>query len=348
MDNLRDVIKAHLHHQGPMDLETFWTLCLAHPKYGYYITRDPLGAGGDFTTAPEISQLFGEMIGVFVADFWLRIGSPEKFYLTECGPGRGSLMADLLRATAHVNDFHQAAHIHLIETSLALREKQKEKLSAYSVTWHNDVSGVPSDAPVIILGNEFLDALPIRQAVFQDGVWRERRIGLEGDTLVFGLGGAVAGEDMPDGTEGDIFEFSPVRRAVWSNICDRVKAQGGAALMVDYGHLHTAVGDTFQAVKCHAFADVLTEPGEADLTSHVDFGELAKIAAAKDLSVFGPLEQGDFLRQMGIEVRAKMLAQKSLPDRAEEILAGLRRLTDSDQMGCLFKVIGAVGEAISK
>jgi NADH dehydrogenase [ubiquinone] 1 alpha subcomplex assembly factor 7 len=340
MDTLRDVIKAHIRHQGPMDLETFWTLCLAHPQFGYYITRDPLGRGGDFTTAPEISQLFGEMIGVFVADFWLRIGSPAKFYLTECGPGRGSLMADMLRATAHVNGFHQAAHIHLIETSPALRAKQKEKLSAYEVMWHDDLSGVPDDAPVVIIGNEFLDALPIRQAVFQDGVWHERRVGLDGDKLVFGLGGAVTGENIPPGKDGDIFEFSPVRRAVWVNMCERVHAQGGTALMIDYGHVHTGVGDTFQAVKGHAFVDVLDHPGEADVTSHVDFSELKDIAEKKGLSVLGPFEQGDFLRQMGIEIRAKMLAQKSSPDKAEEILAGLRRLTARDQMGSLFKVIG--------
>jgi NADH dehydrogenase [ubiquinone] 1 alpha subcomplex assembly factor 7 len=246
------------------------------------------------------------------------------------------MMEDLLRATRGVPGLHAALEIHIIETSPYLRDIQKQKLDGYKVTWHDALSGVPDYAPVVVLGNEFLDALPIRQVVRAGTAWRERMIGIKGDSLAFGLGTEIPQSDTIETPEGAVFEFSPVRDALWSEIVRRVKNQTGAALMIDYGHTLTSFGDTLQAVKNHAYADVLAEPGEADLTSHVNFGRLSDLA--QDLSP-RVTTQGDFFRQMGIEMRAQVLEKSAAPDQAEELKAGLDRLINKDQMGELFKVL---------
>ncbi len=334
---LHDLIVEHIQKSGPLSVAAYMDLCLAHPELGYYRRKDPLGVKGDFTTAPEISQLFGEMIGIWVADSWLKLGSPERLILVECGPGRGTLMADILRVAKKVPGLPEAISVQLIETSPALIEKQKDLLAGQRITWHAGLSTLPKDAPVIFIGNEFLDALPFYQVVKTAEGWRERMVTLENGKLIFALGPGLKEGDFPDAKEGGIFEFSPPRESIWADICARVKSQKGAALLIDYGHSETKIGDTFQAVKDHQFANVLENPGEQDLTSHVDFARLKSLAG--DLKVWGPIPQMYFLKNIGIEVRAEKLSAAN-PDKNEMIATGLRRLTHRDEMGLLFKVIG--------
>lgn len=336
MNSLAEIIRTHIAHHGPMSVEDYWTLCLSHPRHGYYMKQNPLGGAGDFVTAPEISQMFGEMIGIWVADMWLKMRMPSPFLLVECGAGRGTMMEDALRAIRNVPGLYAALEIHIVETSPYLRSIQKQKLAGYKIDWHDAVSGVPDHAPLIVLGNEFLDAVPIRQVVRAGHVWRERMIGLEGERLVFGLGAEIPQSDKVETPEGAIFEFSPLREAIWLDIVERVRRQTGAALMIDYGFMTPSFGDTFQAVKNHAYADILAEPGEADLTSHVNFARLSDLA--RDLNPH-LTTQGRFLRQMGIEMRAQVLEKSATPEQAEELKAGLARLIHADQMGDLFKAL---------
>lgn len=314
-------LKALIRESGPIDIERFMVLTVGH----YYATRDPFGVAGDFTTAPEISQMFGEMIGVFLADSWIKLGSPAPFILCEAGPGRGTLMADILRATKHVPGFHQAANVNLIEMSPILRDKQRAALSDYQVEWHDTLDTVPS-GPMLFVGNEFLDALPIKQAQFSQGQWRQRVVGLDNDDFIFGLtpgpGLSLAGK------EGDIFEYAPERENFVTQLALHLRKNRGIALLIDYGHDRTATGDTLQAVKNHRFVDVLTEIGEADLTSHVDFESVAR-AAAPHVKVHGPAGQGAFLNALGIGLRAARLGKQ----------ADAERLTAENQMGRLFRVM---------
>jgi len=300
----------------------------------YYATRDPFGRDGDFITAPEISQMFGEMIGVFLADAWMKMGSPERITLVEAGPGRGTLMADILRATAKVSGLHGAVQIHLLEMSPVLKEKQRETLKNFSVSWHETLETLPQEAPVFLVANEFLDALPVQQYVWEDGRWWLRVVGLEQDKFVFGLADSPSALRPPPHAWGgglggrDIWESSPAREAFVKDIAQLIKNCGGVALFIDYGHDQSGFGDTLQAVKSHKFIDVLQDVGEADLTSHVDFESLKRVAKEM-VAVHGPVAQGDFLKALGIGLRAGRLNQP------EEY----RRLTDADQMGMLFRAM---------
>ncbi|HOO82664.1 MAG TPA: SAM-dependent methyltransferase [Alphaproteobacteria bacterium] len=319
---LEEIVRQKIRADGPMLIGAFMALALGHPEHGYYMKGDPFGRAGDFVTAPEVSQLFGEMIGVWAADLWMQMGAPERLAMVECGPGRGTLMADILRASRNVAGFHDALRIHLVEMSPVLRGKQREALAEYEVVWHEDFKGVPGDVPMIVIGNEFLDALPFEQYVGDV----QRKVGLDEDAqLVF----------VP--MEGDVYEFAPYRNDFVKCVCSRLKAQGGAALFIDYGHVHSGPGDTFQAIKGHEYVDVLSHIGDADLTSHVNFEALQR---GVDIGVAGPVEQGDFLRALGIGLRARMLAEKADVQQVDMIEKGLHRLIDSDQMGSLFKVIG--------
>jgi len=346
---LEKVIHKIISLNGPMSIEAYWNLCLSHPEHGYYFTRDPLGQAGDFTTAPEISQLFGEMIGIWAAEKWHELGRPNTIYIVECGPGRGTLMADLLRIGYIIPKFLKAAQIHLIETSPSLRAKQGKVLKGHQVVWHEDLSTLPDNAPLIVIGNEFLDALPIQQYVFKDGEWFERVIGLEEEDLVFGLLSTPHPNLPPQGGKGlssipspltgegqgrgEIFEISPARENYIFDISTRIKTQSGAGLIIDYGHDVSGFGDTLQAVKNHQYADVLKDCGNADLTSHVDFSRLKTFAEQSGLSVTLK-SQRDFLIRMGILHRAHQLEYKS-----NAIESGLHRLIDDDKMGKLFKVM---------
>jgi len=317
-----------------MNIGDFMTLALGHADHGYYMTRDPFGRAGDFTTAPEISQMFGELLGLWAADIWIKLGSPTKFQLIECGPGRGTLMADALRATKNVPGFHAAAEIVLLEISPVLKKKQQEALHQYDVTWVDELSypAIQScAAPVILLANEFLDALPIEQWEYVGNEWRERVlvIDAENNNLSFSNSDQHKPETITvtgQAKTGDVYETSAARAAFVCSVAKIIKKRRGGALFVDYGH-EGGIGDTLQAVQSHKFAPVLKDIGNADLTSHVDFSALKN--AITEGAVYGPVTQGAFLVNLGLRERAKALNQE------EERL----RLSAPGQMGRLFKVM---------
>ena len=334
MPSLPDIIRQTIRDSGPMTVASFMAMALTHPQHGYYMKQDPFGTGGDFTTAPEISQMFGEMIGVFLADTWMKMGSPGKCHLVEIGPGRGTLMDDIWRATKNLPGFHDAAVVHLVEISPHLRDLQKKRLGRIeTLTHHDDILSLPFDAPLLVVGNEFFDAIPFRQAVFQAGKWYERVVGLtDSGDFTFGLGPAL--EIPATARDGAIIEFSPAREGIAALIASRLKGQGGVALFIDYGHdeKQTPVGDTFQAVCNHQYMSVFDDIGNADLTSHVDFAGIRR-AVQNDVTVHGAVGQGAFLKNLGIDLRLERLGATT--DR----LSAHARLTGDDQMGTLFKVM---------
>jgi len=340
-------IRQHIAVEGPMSVMRYMALCLQHPVYGYYGSRDPIGAEGDFTTAPEISQMFGELIGLWAADTWERIGRPQPIHLVELGPGRGTLMADALRAARVAPQFRSALRVDLIEIGAKLRTRQREALIELGVPilWHRDLAQVP-DAPLIVIANEFLDTLPVSQMVRLADGWHERVIGVAHDELVFALRAeafAGVGSLLPDAVReappGAVYEWrvdDPIRE-----LAARLVRNDGVALLIDYGHVTSAIGETLQAVCHHRHVDLLEAPGEVDLTAHVDFAAVARAAVGAGARVRGPIPQGDFLRRLGIEARAAALKSTAAPPQAAEIDAGLTRLCGSGegQMGELFKVI---------
>lgn len=336
---LLDVIAS----EGPLRLDRYMGLCLGHPRHGYYITRDPLGEKGDFITAPEVSQVFGELVGIWCVAAWSQMGQPEEFALVELGPGRGTLMADMLRTVRKAAPgFAAAARVHLVETSPVLRARQAEAVGP-GTTWHDRLEDVP-DGPMILVANEFFDAIPIRQFERREGVWRERVVGLEQGRLAIGLGGIVPGTM---GKDGDVLEFAPAREEIARHIGARLAAHQGAALVIDYGHLHTAPGDTLQAMRGHRFVPVTQAPGEADLTSHVDFEKLARAATEGGGTAHRGLTQRDFLLAMGLEPRIAQLAGKS-DDATRAILhRQMARLADEAEMGNLFKVLAVTSPGMA-
>ena len=337
MTALREILLRRIAATGPMSVADYMTECLLHPVHGYYTTRDPLGAGGDFTTAPEISQMFGELIGLSLAQAWLDQGAPSAFVLAEPGPGRGTLMADILRATAHVPGLHDAARLHLVEASPALRAAQARVLP--HATWHDRLDQLPEELPLFLIANEFFDALPIRQFIRDGNGWRERVVGRDEDELVFGLTSPLPLADLEhrldDTQDGDMVEVSPALPALIGEIGGRIAASGGAALIVDCGG-RGGTGDSFQAVRNHRKVDPLTEPGEADLTAHVDFETLAR--ASVPAACAGPVPQGVFLERLGITERARALASRLDGAALDRHVAAHRRLTHPEEMGDLFKV----------
>ncbi|MEL7738186.1 SAM-dependent methyltransferase [Citromicrobium bathyomarinum] len=305
----------------------------------YYAARDPLGSAGDFTTAPEISQMFGELIGLWLADIWTRAGSPPDAIYVELGPGRGTLAADALRSMAR---FGLQPEVHFVEGSPALRSLQAEAVPR--AHFHDDPTSLPNGRPLLLVANEFFDALPVRQLVRTDKGWRERMVGLgEDDAFLFVSGDqpmdSAVPADWSDAPTGTILETCPGAAAVMQEIARRLVAQGGAALAIDYGHLAARTGSTLQAIARHEKIDPLAMPGAADLTAHVDFAALAEIAQREGSRVLGSAKQGAFLSALGIDARAAALAQAA-PQRAEEIEAARHRLVADEQMGDLFKVLG--------
>ena len=329
-------LRETIAQEGPIPVERYMALCLGHPVHGYYRRKDPFGAAGDFTTAPEISQIFGELVGLWAVTVWEAMGAPP-FRLVELGPGRGTLMQDLLRAARVRPAFLEAAAIDLVETSPVLRDIQRERLGGAPVAWRERIEEVP-DGPAIVVANEFFDALPVRQYVRTGRGWCERLVGLEGERLAFGL----APEPAPIAAQaplGAVLEVPEASLAIVRGLARRLVAQGGAALVIDYGFEGPAFGETLQAVRRHSYADPLAEPGEADLTAHVDFSALARAGAGA--AVHGPAPQGDFLRALGIEARAGALKARASPRQAADIDAALARLTGSgpEAMGSLFKAL---------
>ncbi|RFB78381.1 class I SAM-dependent methyltransferase [Methylovirgula sp. 4M-Z18] len=347
---LRDEIRAIIAHDGPISLEHYMSLALGHPKYGYYITRDPLGARGDFITAPEISQMFGELLGLWAVDMWDRLDAPPHVKLIELGPGRGTLMQDALRAAKIAPEFIQAASVHFVETSPVLRAAQEETMRQAGVlaNWHDDVSHIPQ-GPAIILANEFFDALPVRHFVRVEDGWRERLVGLgEEGELIFGLAATPEPLIDADVPEGEILEVGAIGYRLMTALADRIATQGGAALIIDYGHTRTQTGETLQAMKAHDYVDPLAEPGEADLTTHVDFAALVRAANAKGANVLGPVTQHDFLVSLGIRQRADILKRRANPAQAADVDSALERLTATGEtdMGNLFKVLAVTQPSI--
>jgi SAM-dependent MidA family methyltransferase len=340
MTPLAETLKNTIRTSGPITLADYMASCLLHPQHGYYATRDPLGQAGDFTTAPEISQMFGEMIGLCLAQAWLDQNAPGQVTLAELGPGRGTLMQDILRATAKVPGFHNALHIHLVEASHPLRTEQKNRLGAWTVTWHDTVDDLPTDQPIFLVANEFFDALPVRQFRRDGSLWCEHVIGLDdAGQLTSGWSPPKPVADLEprqvDTQEGDILEMSPHARNVTEAIGRRIADQGGTALILDYGDWGT-LGDTVQAVKGHAPAGLLDTPGQCDLSAHVDFETIATAAPCRHTRL---ATQGMFLERLGITQRAQALAQNMHGDALTSHVAAHRRLTHPEEMGTLFKVI---------
>ncbi|WP_299840024.1 SAM-dependent methyltransferase [uncultured Jannaschia sp.] len=336
--NLADALIARIEATGPMTVADYMTEALLHPTLGYYTTRDPFGAAGDFTTAPEISQTFGEMLGLCLALAWLGQGG-GPVALAELGPGRGTLMADILRATRSVPGFATAVSIHLVEASPTLRAVQADTLNAYDPTWHDSVDDLP-EGPILLVANEFLDALPIRQFVRAAAGWRERLVTVRDNALAFALGPVVPVPELDhhDVPEGTLVERCPALPHVASAVAERV-ARGGAAIFVDYGHWRSR-GDTLQALRDHAPVPPLDAPGTADLTAHVDFEAVARAAPPARASAVTP--QGVLLERLGITARAQALARKLEGAALDAHVAAHRRLTHPAEMGDLFKAIALV------
>ncbi|MES2302678.1 MAG: SAM-dependent methyltransferase [Pseudomonadota bacterium] len=319
---------------GPISISHY----MAESNARYYSSRDPFGVAGDFITAPEISQMFGELIGLWMADMWIRAGRPDPVHYVELGPGRGTLARDALGAARR---YGLAPRIHFVETSTALKSLQLELHP--QAQWHADLSTLPADGPLLIVANEFLDALPVRQLVRMTGGWRERMVGTQDGRLLPIAGSQPMDPAVPpalrEAPEGTILETSPAAAAVLYEVSGRLAAQGGAALFFDYGHAEPRFGSSLQAVREHRKVDVFASPGEADLTAHVDFSVLAPIAQSRGVRWMGTTEQGRWLRALGIEARAQALADFA-PAHATAIHAAQERLTGEGQMGVLFKVMG--------
>jgi NADH dehydrogenase [ubiquinone] 1 alpha subcomplex assembly factor 7 len=349
MNSLAERIARLIAAQGPLSIAQFMTIALHDPEAGAYATRDPLGVRGDFTTAPEMSQIFGELLGLWCVQAWYDQGSPKQIRLCELGPGRGTLVADALRAISRAApEFLEAADVVLVEASPTLQKIQRHALSKFtrpSIRWADRFDDSLPDRPLFLLANEFFDALPIRQFVKTDRGWCERVVTVENGTLAFALAPQATLLDIPaargDATIGAVFEVSPASEAMAEEIARVIAARGGAALIVDYGHNGTGFGETLQAVRAHWFASVLDAPGDADLSAHVDFAALARATIRTGAKAYGPISQGAFLEALGLRARAESLTRAN-PGEAEKIAQAARRLVDPAEMGTLFKALAIV------
>jgi NADH dehydrogenase [ubiquinone] 1 alpha subcomplex assembly factor 7 len=358
MSKLGKILRESIAIDGPLPVETFMAVALGHPEFGYYMTRDPFGPSGDFVTAPEVSQMFGELVGLWAAEAWVALGSPERVSLVELGPGRGTLMADALRAARVAPAFFAALDVHLVETSPVLIEAQRRALAraGVSVTWHTAIEDVP-EGPAIFIANEFFDAMPVRHYVKTPRGWCPRLVGLtETGALGFGVSSEPEHYLIADAPDGSVLELSPISHQIMNVIAQRIASQGCAALVIDYGHVETGLGETLQALKNHRSVDPLGEPGEADLTAHVDFAALTRSALAAGADVQGPVTQGEFLMRLGIEQRATALKSKATLEQARAIDQAFERLVTAETfvgpggakslgMGALFKVLAVVPRA---
>ena len=339
---LKERIIARIRQNGPLSLADYMTDCLLHPTLGYYTTRDPFGVAGDFITAPEISQMFGELIGLSLAQSWLDQGSPAHITLAEIGPGRGTLMRDLLRATRNIPGFHAAADILLIEVSPAMRSLQADTLADHAPHWADSAADLP-EQPLYLVANEFFDALPIRQYLRVGSGWSERCVGVQGENLTFGQATASHLDRLTyrleDTRDNDLVEICPAAIPIITSLSKRIATHGGAALIVDYGDWRS-LGDTLQAVRGHEPTDSLTDPGQADLTAHVDFEALANAACAAGCAHTKLTTQGVFLERLGITARAQSLAKNLTGTELDSLISAHRRLTHPAEMGNLFKTLG--------
>jgi len=340
-------LKERIARNGPMSVADYMEACLADKEAGYYPSRQPIGGKGDFITAPEVSQIFGELLGLWAVAAWQSMGEPRPIIVAELGPGRGTLMADALRAWRSVPDFLASVTVALVETSPVLRDIQHATLhgAPAPILWRDTLEDMPS-GPLVVIANEFVDALPIRQLVWRQGEWRERCVGIgQSGGFAFCEGRVVANENLReapyalDVPDGSILEIRPGSTALVTALAVRAREAPLAALIIDYGHTPTACGDTLQAVSHHQFADPLKAPGEVDLTAHVDFAALKDSTVGHGLDAYGPMPQGEFLLRLGLEARRDRLCESATPEQRQDIVSGASRLTDPQAMGVLFKIL---------
>lgn len=349
MHALTEILRDKILAEGPISIADYMGIALGHPEHGYYVKQDPFGARGDFITAPEICQIFGEMIGVWCAQMWMQMGA-GPLHLVELGPGRGTLMEDVLRATKSMANFHDSITIHMVETSPTLAHAQYVRLrdDHPRIEWLDGVEQVPP-GKTIFIANEFFDALPIKQHVMTEEGVRERRVAwdAEGEQLLFTLGAAglslaKSGQLIAPGT---VMEQCPAARSVMRQIAHHLRDHGGAALVIDYGYLGDAHADTLQAVKNHLFHPILSTPGDADITAHVDFQTLMQIARDAGCAAHGLATQGEFLVRMGAQLRLEMLLRHAQGPQRDQLVSGLQRLVSPQEMGDLFKVMAVTADA---
>lgn len=360
MQPLKDRLIAKINAEGPLSIAEYMTICLLDPVQGYYPTRDPLGSDGDFITAPEISQMFGEVIGLWCIQTWQDMGRPDRLHLIELGPGRGIMMSDILRAAQLDKAFMKAVNVTLIEASPALEAVQGKTLSSAPcpISWAASLDKAPQ-GPAIIIGNEFLDCLPIRQFIQKDRFagragWQERMVAVDDGNLRFGVSPARISETVQatlpaaqeDAKDDDLLEVCPASAQIVDQVKARFDRDSGRALFIDYGPETTEFGDSLQALKRHKKVGVFSDPGNTDLTARVDFGALQELARAVDLSVTLPVPQREFLSKLGLEMRAVALS-RAQPNSKDKIARQLHRLTASDEMGELFKAICFQSEGLS-
>ncbi len=352
MTPLGEELRILIENNGPIPFDRFMELALAHPKYGYYLTRDPLGPAGDFVTAPEISQMFGELIGLWAAQVWAQMDRPACVKLIELGPGRGTMMADALRACRVMPDFLAAIEICMIETSPVLRDIQRQRLAdvATPVEWYTALRDVPA-GPSIVIANEFFDALPVRHFIRTDDGWCEKLVGVdEQGRLFIGLDQTPESSLRVAADVGEVLEIGAAAHSKMAELAERLVSFGGAALIIDYGHTQTSLGETVQALWRHEAVDPLEAPGECDITAHVDFASLTRASIAMGARVQGPITQATFLDRLGIYDRARSLLRSATSAQADDIAHALERLTaterqrgagkqDAPGMGALFKVL---------
>ena len=345
MTELSKLIHELIKENGPISVGTYMSLCLGHAQHGYYMQREAFGAQGDFITAPEISQLFGEMLSIWVMLTYERMGEPEAFNLVELGPGRGTLMSDLWRGLSVQPELRDKIQIHLVEFSPRLQQIQSEALEGLPITWHANIETLPQ-VPSIIIANEFFDALPIEQAIYHQDDWYQRLVTSDEVDLFFTRGDILQGlpnEEMP---EGSVFEYAPLSTTIMQQLCRFISQNGGALLAIDYGDdapLNERFGDTLQALSKHQMVDIFEEPGLADLTAHVAFSSLEMIAQEENCRTLPLQTQREFLTEMGIRLRLQKLLPRATDEQAEQLQTGMERLIDPMQMGDLFKVLQVFG-----
>jgi SAM-dependent MidA family methyltransferase len=344
-------LHARIAKDGPLSVEEFMQACLSDAASGVYASRQPIGGKGDFITAPEISQIFGELVGLWAVAVWQSMGEPNPVTVAELGPGRGTLLADAFRAWRGFPKFRDSVSVALVESSPVMAAAQRKTLGDAPVPlhWHATLNELPA-RPLIVLANEFVDALPIRQFVRRGHAWRERLIASDGQGGFAFIDGAAEKHDphLPhEAPDGAIFETRPATNVLMRALSSRAAHAPLAALIIDYGHAESGCGDTLQAVRAHRFADVLAEPGAADLSAHVGFAALAREASAAGLQAYGPIPQGEFLLKLGLAARRERLLRRATPAQAEAIVSGAARLVDPRHMGMLFKALALTSAGLA-
>jgi NADH dehydrogenase [ubiquinone] 1 alpha subcomplex assembly factor 7 len=342
----------HIRAHGPLTISAFMAMALHDPEGGYYARHQLLGAAGDFITAPEISQIFGELIGLWCADLWQRMGRPDPVIVVELGPGRGTLMADFLRTAGGVPGFREALRLYLVEASPVLRAEQRRRLAGAEPIWLSELSELPG-GPLLAIANEFLDALPIRQLVRGRSHWAERLVAVDADGRLCHAGGpeslalsALVPAERRDAPPGAIAEICPAAAVLAAELAERFQHRPGAALFIDYGYSKSGLGSTLAAIGRHRAASVLDAPGTADLSTHVDFAAFAAVARAGGAAVYGPMAQGDFFTVLGAAVRLAALVAEATPEQRLAHETGLKRLIDPAEMGTLFKVLALTSPGV--